>query len=98
IAKRLVKVPYISLVNLIMEKEVVVELIQNNMNSRKLVSELERLLNHEAYRARMKEQYQELRKKLFQGESPSEIAARHVLEEAGTTGARQDTGISSSAT
>lgn len=44
IAKNLIKVNYISLVNLIMEREVVKELIQDNFTEENLVKELERLL------------------------------------------------------
>lgn len=44
IAKRLVKVNYISLVNLVMEKEVVKELIQKDFTEENLVKELERML------------------------------------------------------
>lgn len=43
IARRLIKVSYISLVNLIMNKELVKELIQGRFNSRNLVEELNRL-------------------------------------------------------
>ena len=43
IAKRLVKVPYISLVNLIMNQEVVKELIQGDLTSKNIVAELKRL-------------------------------------------------------
>jgi lipid-A-disaccharide synthase len=53
LAKRLVKVKYISLVNLIMDKPVVQELIQDHMNERMLRSELDRLLHDEAYRRDM---------------------------------------------
>lgn len=49
LAKRLVKVKYISLVNLIMDKPVVQELIQEYMNERVLSAELERLLHDEEY-------------------------------------------------
>lgn len=45
IARNLVKVKYISLVNLIMDKEVVKELIQNDFNEANLVEQLEQLLN-----------------------------------------------------
>ena len=44
IAKRLVKVRFISLVNLIMDREVVKELIQNDLTEENLVKELKRLL------------------------------------------------------
>jgi len=45
IAKQLVKVKYISLVNLIMDKEIVKELIQNELNEKNLKEELDKLLN-----------------------------------------------------
>lgn len=44
IAKKLIRVKYICLVNLVMEKEVVRELIQNDFNEENLVKELELLL------------------------------------------------------
>lgn len=45
IAKQLVKVKYISLVNLIMDKEIVKELIQGELNETNLKIELDKLLN-----------------------------------------------------
>lgn len=47
IAKQLVKVKYISLVNLIMNKEIVKELIQSELNETNLKVELDKLLNPE---------------------------------------------------
>ncbi|MGB3948595.1 MAG: lipid-A-disaccharide synthase [Bacteroidia bacterium] len=44
IAKQLIKVKYISLVNLIMDKEIVKELIQNELNENNLKIELDKLL------------------------------------------------------
>ncbi len=44
IAKRIIKLDYISLVNLIMEKEVVRELIQNEFNKKNLKKELKKIL------------------------------------------------------
>lgn len=45
IGKRLVDIKYISLVNLIMDKEIVKELIQNDLNEQTLQSELAKTLN-----------------------------------------------------
>jgi lipid-A-disaccharide synthase len=45
IAKRIITLKYISLVNLIMDKEVVTELIQENCNSKTLKTELEKILD-----------------------------------------------------
>jgi lipid-A-disaccharide synthase len=47
IAKRIVDLDYISLVNLIMEKEVVKELIQNDFNKKNLKIELKKILDPE---------------------------------------------------
>ncbi|MCE6989356.1 lipid-A-disaccharide synthase [Dyadobacter sp. CY323] len=44
VAKRLIRVPFISLVNLIMEREVVRELIQDDLNEKLLVEELRSIL------------------------------------------------------
>ena len=64
IAKMLVNVDYISLVNLIMEKEVVKELIQNEFNVNSLRKETDKLLNDKEYRSKMISTLEELRKKL----------------------------------
>ena len=54
IARRLVKdIEYISLVNLIMDHEVVKELIQGDFNTKNLKKELARLISDEAYRTKI---------------------------------------------
>jgi lipid-A-disaccharide synthase len=57
VLKRLVKVPYISLVNLIANKEVVRELIHDKANAIDLDKELQRLLDVESYREQMLSEY-----------------------------------------
>lgn len=47
IAKRIITLKFISLVNLVMDREVVTELIQGDFNKKRLKSELERILNPE---------------------------------------------------
>jgi lipid-A-disaccharide synthase len=44
IAKRIITLKYISLVNLIMDEEVVTELIQEDFNTKKIKIELQRIL------------------------------------------------------
>ena len=61
IAKRLIKVPFISLVNLIMDREVVKELIQDDMNTLNLKAELERIISNSSERSQMFLDYDELR-------------------------------------
>lgn len=55
IAKRIITIKYICLVNLIMDKEVVRELIQHEMNEPMLKKELERLFDPEVRRLMMKD-------------------------------------------
>jgi lipid-A-disaccharide synthase len=78
IAKRLIKVKYISLVNLIMDKLVVKELIQQDMNVENLKTELGKLLNDDTYRARIKEDYAALKTILQQGGDASSNAANLI--------------------
>lgn len=75
IARRLIKVKYISLVNLIMDKPVVKELIQQDMNPDSLRAELDKLLNDGAYRARIEADYAALKEILQQGGDASAKAA-----------------------
>ncbi|TDX00564.1 lipid-A-disaccharide synthase [Dinghuibacter silviterrae] len=79
IAKRLIKVKYISLVNLIMDKPVVKELIQGDMNAANVRTELEKLLKDEAYRARIMEDYAALKRILQQGGDASANAAASIV-------------------
>jgi len=64
IAKQFVKTKYISLVNIIMDAEVVKELIQFDMNAEKLETELNKILYDKAFRQQMLNNYEGLRKKL----------------------------------
>ncbi|MBF03507.1 MAG: lipid-A-disaccharide synthase [Flavobacterium sp.] len=63
IAKRIITLKYISLVNLIMDQEVVKELIQDDFNSRQLKIELNKILQG-AERTKMIENYNILEEKL----------------------------------
>jgi len=78
IAKRIITLKYISLVNLIMDREVVTELIQNDLNSKKLKQELRKILEDEE-RARFFIDYYELEKKLG-GKGASAKAAKAIFE------------------
>ena len=79
IAKRLIKVQYISLVNLIAGKEVVVELIQNEFNVERLNKELKKLLSDTSYRRKIDTAYKEMRNLLSVGRA-SDNAARLMSE------------------
>ncbi len=80
IAKRIITLDYISLVNLIMGKEVVKELIQNELNTQNLTSELSKILEGDQ-RKIIFEAYHELEKKLG-GKGASEKAAKLIVENA----------------
>ena len=77
IARRLVNVQYISLVNLIMDRPLVRELIQDELNSANLKAALTEILNEEKV-AELKSGYAELRHRLGDG-GASENAAKAIL-------------------
>ncbi|MVO10734.1 lipid-A-disaccharide synthase [Flavobacterium sp. TP390] len=77
IAKRIITLKYISLVNLIMDKEVVKELIQDDFNSRQLKTELNKILQG-TERAKMIENYNILEEKLG-GVGASEKTAHLIV-------------------
>lgn len=79
IAKRIIKLEYISLVNLIMDKEVVKELIQAEFNRKNLKKELAKLLDKN-YRQAIFSQYYELEQKLG-GTGASEKTAELIIKE-----------------
>ena len=77
IAKRIITLKFISLVNLIMDREVVTELIQNDLNTENLSSELNKILNTEK-REQQFEDYFELEQKLG-GKGASEKTAKLIV-------------------
>lgn len=79
IAKRLVKIKYISLVNLIMDKEVVKELIQDDLTVDHVISELDKILHNPQAKEKMQMDYTALKNKLQQKENASEKAARIII-------------------
>ena len=78
IAKRVITLKYISLVNLIMDKEVVTELIQDQCNTKNIKTELQKLLAPE-YRTQLLEQYEVLEAKLG-GIGASEKTAKLIVQ------------------
>ncbi len=76
IAKRIIKLNYISLVNLIMDKEIVTELIQQDFNAKRLKQELNKILNSEK-RTEMLENYNALEEKLG-GTGASQTTAKLI--------------------
>lgn len=78
IAKRLIKIKYICLVNLIMDKEVVKELIQDDLTVENLVTELNKLLYDDAKKLQLQKDYRDLRELLSAGGHASSNAAKEI--------------------
>lgn len=79
LAKWLMKVPFISLINLIAGREVVKEMIQSDANVNKVSQELIRILDDNKHRQEILETYDQIIKKLDTG-SASENTARLMLK------------------
>lgn len=83
IAKMLIiNVKYISLVNLLLDRPVVKELLQGGATPEAVSRELARLTDDEAYRERMLENFEDVRR-LFEGKRPSMRVSEMVGEMAG---------------
>lgn len=80
IGKRLVDIKYISLVNLIMDKLVVKELIQDEMNVMNLKKELEEILYNEDRKRQIQADYASLKKILGDGGNASARAAAAIRQ------------------
>lgn len=80
IAKRVIKVKYISLVNLIMNKPVVKELIQHDMTTQNCIKELKDLLENPARQHQLKKDYADLKSLLSQGGNASSNAANILYD------------------
>ncbi len=79
LATKLVNVKYISLVNIIMDKPVVTELIQHDLTEDKLKAALTRLLTDEAYKKELKQDYETLWQKLG-NKNASQLAAAEIIK------------------
>ena len=79
LAKWMIKVKFISLVNLVMDKEVVKELIQSDLNEENLVNELDLLLHNGKHQCQLLEDYEELKDRLGNA-GASEMAAIAICD------------------
>jgi lipid-A-disaccharide synthase len=79
IAKRIITLKYISLVNLIMDAELVTELIQGNCNTKQIREELKKILDPN-HRHTLLQQYEVLEEKLG-GIGASEKTARLIVSD-----------------
>lgn len=80
IAKRVIKVKYISLVNLIMDKPVVKELIQHELTAENCVKELKQLLEDPVRKKELQTDYDALRNLLSEGGHASVNAAEIIYD------------------
>lgn len=80
IAKRLIKVKYISLVNLIMDKLVVKEFIQNDLTAANLTKELSSLLSDKKRKEQLQQDYANLKNILSAGGNASANAAKSIID------------------
>ena len=80
IGKRLVKVKFISLVNLIMDRPVVTELIQNDLTVENLKRELDLILHHPEKRNQVFADYANLKAKLSSNGNASARAASSIMK------------------
>jgi lipid-A-disaccharide synthase len=87
IAKKLVDIKYIGLPNLIVDKPIVKELIQDDFNTQQVADELRKLLDDKEAQQQMQVGYRELRACLQSGGSASMQAASIIMEELNATSA-----------
>ena len=80
IAKRLIKIKYICLVNLIMDKEVVKELIQHELTVENLTKELNAILFDNKKKKQISDDYAALKNLLSQGGNASANAAKSIYK------------------
>lgn len=73
IGKRVIRIPYISLVNLVVGKKIVEELIQNNLNTKNLKIALKEAINNSE---KIKEDYIEMRTALGGGGASKRVAEK----------------------
>ena len=78
IAKKLIRVPFISLVNLIAEKEVVKELIQDDYSLKNLRFELTKILSNQLAKGAIFQGYDEIEERLG-SQSASDNTAELIL-------------------
>ena len=76
--KHVLKVPYISLVNLIANKEVVKELVAEGMTVDNMRKELDLILNDESYRNKMLAGYKEMQHRLGEPGAPKRAASQMI--------------------
>jgi len=82
LAKRIVKVKYASLVNILSKRKVVRELLQEDATVENIILELKRMVSDTAYRTEMQKAYDDVRK-IFAAKHASDRVSEMVIEMAG---------------
>ncbi|MBB3185849.1 lipid-A-disaccharide synthase [Microbacter margulisiae] len=77
--KWIIRTPYISLVNIIAQKQVVIELIGAEVTTQRLTKELTQMLYNNQYRTAILNEYKEIQAKLGQ-RGASQIAADKIIQ------------------
>jgi len=75
IARMVVKIKFISLVNLIMDRQVIKELIQQDCSASKITAELDELVHNKSYRENMLAEYDQLDLKMGKQGASAKTAA-----------------------
>lgn len=68
IARMVIKIPYIGLCNILIQKKIVQELLQDDANAPKIAHEIDRILNDIDYRQKMLDSLHEIKKVLENGD------------------------------
>ena len=80
LAKRLLRVKNVSLVNLMAGQTVVTELLQGKANSKQLLAETHRLLDEKDFRNRQAKAFEKIKKSIAHPPKPSQNVAREILK------------------
>lgn len=76
--KRILKVKYISLVNLIVDRLIIQELVADTMNAKCLNAELKKLMTDEHYRSQMIDDYRQMERILGEPGAPLHAANQMI--------------------
>jgi lipid-A-disaccharide synthase len=82
LGRMIIRVKYISLVNILSDREVVKELLQGRVTAANIVDELRKIVMNKSYRAEMLEACNEV-SRMFSGKNASDRVAGIVMEMAG---------------
>lgn len=63
--KKIINIKHIGLCNIIAQKEIIKELLQQHANPKEIYKEIERILNDDAYRHKMREELQQIKRHLI---------------------------------